>query len=870
MAAKTTTNAIDDLSAMGRMIGQAGRFYGGVVVSDTKAALVGESGSRQKADGELCRTCQKLDFVKLLNKMRPAKDTEDVREFLGTYDDIVTRSYCPFCRLVVSAVNNSLRKPINPGYRTTEGEVICCLLRRRGVSRRFLWQRNLKIEIRSMPAKSFFSQTTLHWKLGMEDDMRTDNDFVKGVVQDFDAQIIVHKDSVEKYPFPQPLGENDKNNYSTEGDSMLNLKASSKAGWWLDPIPLLGCSPEPTFNVQKLLDWHKSCVDCSKFDLTAYDAPSQVQVPGMLLIDTGTMTLVRAPAGVAYAALSYVWGKLKSPFRATKANRDELMAERGLIGANLPRTIKEAIEVARNIGFRYFWVDSICIIQDDLEVLMMQIKTMDIIYEGASITIVAAAGNSADDALNTPNHQIHAEMFGDLKIMAKNRPLEAALSRTTWNSRAWCYQEKILSRRMLVFTESEIFYDCSHFRWAESMETPDPQRELSASLKRFVNQGTNDKSIQRGEKEAEFSNPWPNWRLMKSTLEEYSLRALTNENDVVSAIWGVFKSISPAMLNMVGGSPIPYLIYMMLWQPIGPTQRRSTTEVPYPSWSWIGWIGSRKFPELYDTRMPAYIWPMIRDFATSRSTVITSWYFRDSQSGQTPKCLQDIIQLDHRHPNEMKAYTTPLEMIGQEKVIAKTRKLTAEQCAKLEAAEVVLLREGSSYVYALKSECAPYHKEVDVRSLFENHEMPDNGLLQFWTESAFFKVKEFQTKDSERDGDTSSYIQYKIADTKDHWIGTVYLLCEWPTNDNKYEFIILSANIEKSTLEEEGSLHEMPKLRRVKAQLRLMGDPTYVAVYFYDVLMIEWRLGIAYRVGLGSIYFEDWDLAGPVEKLVTL
>ena len=210
-------------------------------------------------------------------------------------------------------------------------------------------------------------------------------------------------------------------------------------------------------------------------------------------------------------------------------------------------------------------------------------------------------------------------------------------------------------------------------------------------------------------------------------------------------------------------------------------------------------------------------------------------------------------------------------MIGQEEVIAKTRDPTAHQLEQLQKAEVILLKESSgSYLYALKSECSSSDQQKDVRSSLSHHDMPDNGLLQFWTESAFFTVYEFQVKDSEPVIDTTSYNSFIIADSKDRWIGIVHLPCNWPGKGKKCEFIILSANIVTSSLEQEGRLHEMPKKRRLKSQLKPMGDPTYVAVYFYDVLLIEWRYGIAYRMGLGSIYFEDWDMAGAVQKLVTL
>lgn len=375
MAANLAAEVTNELTSLGRMVTQLGKHYGGVVFSDIKATVLPDAFSkglrpRQKTDDELCRTCQKLNLVKLFNDMKPGLDSLDVRFLLGTYDDIVARSYCPFCRLVLSAVNNSLRYPVSPRYRTPEGEAICCLLRRREASSRFLWQRNLKIELRSIPAKSVFSKTRLYWRLGWENDMGTDNNYLKDIVQECDAEIIVHNDSTAKYPFPQTLDQNDKNNYSTKGNRLLGLKASHKAGWWLDPIPMLGCTPEPTFDVQKLLAWHKFCSDCNVIDLISYDPTRLVAIAGMLLIDISTMNLVPAPARVAYVALSYVWGKLKDPFRATKANRDELMAKGGLVKVTLPRTIEESIRVIKAIGFRYFWVDSICIIQDDPESLM--------------------------------------------------------------------------------------------------------------------------------------------------------------------------------------------------------------------------------------------------------------------------------------------------------------------------------------------------------------------------------------------------------------------------------------------------------------------------------------------------------------------
>ena len=64
----------------------------------------------------------------------------------------------------------------------------------------------------------------------------------------------------------------------------------------------------------------------------------------------------------SYTALSYIWGMEAQPVMTTQANLQSLT--RALPVADLPQTIKDAIFVTKNIGIRYLWVDSLCIIQD--------------------------------------------------------------------------------------------------------------------------------------------------------------------------------------------------------------------------------------------------------------------------------------------------------------------------------------------------------------------------------------------------------------------------------------------------------------------------------------------------------------------------
>lgn len=122
--AKLTTGAFQVTAVAGT---QLAKHTVGAVMSDIKAAavpnaLVKGSGPRLRNEDELCRICRGLDLVKFFNGMNLKSNLSlDEMMLLGTYDEIVSRSYCPFCRLVLAAVNHSLRGPIGVGYRTEEG-----------------------------------------------------------------------------------------------------------------------------------------------------------------------------------------------------------------------------------------------------------------------------------------------------------------------------------------------------------------------------------------------------------------------------------------------------------------------------------------------------------------------------------------------------------------------------------------------------------------------------------------------------------------------------------------------------------------------------------------------------------------------------
>ncbi len=68
-----------------------------------------------------------------------------------------------------------------------------------------------------------------------------------------------------------------------------------------------------------------------------------------------------------WVALSHCWGDCNS-FKTTPSSFKE--KTQGFDIDEIPKTFRDAIIVTRLLGFRYLWIDSLCIIQDDGYVLL--------------------------------------------------------------------------------------------------------------------------------------------------------------------------------------------------------------------------------------------------------------------------------------------------------------------------------------------------------------------------------------------------------------------------------------------------------------------------------------------------------------------
>lgn len=90
---------------------------------------------------------------------------------------------------------------------------------------------------------------------------------------------------------------------------------------------------------------------------------------------------------VPYVALSHRWGVRGLPVTTLENIADRL---KGIPAAELSETMRNAITVVRSLGYRYLWIDALCIIQDSTDDWLSEASKMSSVFNGAVLTLAVA------------------------------------------------------------------------------------------------------------------------------------------------------------------------------------------------------------------------------------------------------------------------------------------------------------------------------------------------------------------------------------------------------------------------------------------------------------------------------------------------
>jgi len=258
---------------------------------------------------------------------------------------------------------------------------------------------------------------------------------------------------------------------------------------------------------------------------------------------------------VQYLTLSHSWGS-GVPMKLLKDNLETL--ESCIPFERLSQTFRDAILVTRRLGFRYLWIDSLCIIQDCTDDWRRESASMRDVYKGGICNIAATAASNGADGLFTkrdpwPISPFTIDISGD-KCQKRYRCFQGAVRydgfiKAPLSCRGWVYQEQLMSPRTTHFS-TQLFWECKEL---EACET-DPMG-LSTSL--YISDykgGLNSRPFQEKSwlddiSNARFdSNPrTTRYKIWTNTVVQYTCCALTCEGDKLIAISGLVKEIQPLM-----------------------------------------------------------------------------------------------------------------------------------------------------------------------------------------------------------------------------------------------------------------------------------------------------------------------------------
>ncbi|KAH8760097.1 heterokaryon incompatibility protein-domain-containing protein, partial [Hyaloscypha sp. PMI_1271] len=191
------------------------------------------------------------------------------------------------------------------------------------------------------------------------------------------------------------------------------------------------------------------------------------KVSHIRLIDIDRRRLVWRTTSEAYTALSYMWGPPSLPqVRLTRSTQAGLFLDGALAEDNnmIPRTIRDAMLVCERLAIPYLWVDALCIEQDSTD-FNAHLRMMNDIYASAYLTLAAAAGEDSWAGLPgvLPNsrkiHQTSIAIDGwDIGLATPH--FLSFVIRSPWANRGWTFQERLFSKRMLIFGEHQCFFYC--------------------------------------------------------------------------------------------------------------------------------------------------------------------------------------------------------------------------------------------------------------------------------------------------------------------------------------------------------------------------------------------------------------------------
>jgi hypothetical protein len=199
------------------------------------------------------------------------------------------------------------------------------------------------------------------------------------------------------------------------------------------------------------------------------------------------------PLDARYATLSHCWGS--HPIYTLTTDRLEMFLK-CIPSTELVKTFLDAIQITRQLGLEYLWIDSLCIIQDSDKDWLQEASLMGRVYKNCWCNIAATGFSDGRNGLFAPDPAaiepvvIQTAWSGaenDRYLCVDTDAWTREVSNAPLNKRAWVFQERIFSPRVLHFTRTQLFWECREKEASECFPNgfPDSIKRMGTKFKNY-------------------------------------------------------------------------------------------------------------------------------------------------------------------------------------------------------------------------------------------------------------------------------------------------------------------------------------------------------------------------------------------------
>ncbi|KAH0562034.1 hypothetical protein GP486_003260 [Trichoglossum hirsutum] len=380
-------------------------------------------------------------------------------------------------------------------------------------------------------------------------------------------------------------------------------------------------------NIKLAVSWLNRCL--TTHEQCMISAPPYPQLPTRVLDvlpkgNSGDVCLCSTEGHYGpYVTLSHVWGKAQTITTTLSTFEDRITA---IPMESMPQTFQDAVRITREMSIRYLWVDSLCIIQDCPEDWAKESSMMGFYYTNSLFTIAAVSASDGDRGcfmtrnplkltpcpinINFPGVAQGKYECSFLRPDLGWDPVDetTGFQRPPLWQRAWVVQERLLSARMLRFSDMQISWTCNTEEASERVPEGMPKyinkggetlRQALFGLRKFVltdivGDKLSSKVHPASGTEAELMELYNAWYDLVTL---YGKCSLTKEADIFPAISGIATAIANATGDTYLAGLWQHDLHRgLLWTAPDSTKARlQLRHYRAPSWSWASLRGTCNF-----------------------------------------------------------------------------------------------------------------------------------------------------------------------------------------------------------------------------------------------------------------------------------